>query len=182
MKCFGKRKELAIEYEIIGKEGYFEFWVDDKPLCCFYKDGKKEQYKWELSYIVNWLIENEQYILNEIEFPLQVDANSSIKFLDKSGEFDSDNMEEFDRWFEKRQDWYFRHSWYSNRAGSFLSDIMFRRVGEKIEIEWDNTVLYKGIEFISPKGIYYIDISIFKQIVNEFIEDYKCKCEFINVY
>ena len=172
MKCFGNKQELAIEYEIIDEEGYFEIWVDNKPLCCFCKEGKKQQYKWQLSHIVDWLIKNEQYILDEIEFPLNVDANSSIDFFNKSSEFDSDDVEEFHRWFEKRQDWYFRHSWYSNRAGSFLADIMFRRVGENIEIEWDNTCLYKGIEFINPKGIYYVNNMVFQQVINDFIKDY----------
>jgi len=173
MKCFGNKQELAIEYKIIDEEGYFEFWVDNKPLCCFYKDGKKQQYKWQLSHIVDWLIENEQYILAETEFPLNVNANSSIDFFDKSGEFDSDDIEEFSRWFEKRQDWYFRHSWYSSRAGSFLADVIFRRVGENIEIEWDNTLLYEGIEFINPKGIYYVNKNVFRQVINDFIIDYQ---------
>ena len=167
------KKELAIEYEVIGEESYFEFLVDNKQLCCFLKDGKEQQYKWELSCIIDWLIENEEYILDEIEFPLKVNANSSLEFFNKSGEFDSDDIEEFHKWFEKRQDWYFRHSWYSNRAGSFLAEVMFRRVGETIEIEWDNTCLYEEIDFINPKGIYYIDIVTFQQVINEFIEDYK---------
>lgn len=179
MKCFGKKQELAIEYEIVDEESYFEFWVDNKPLCRFCRDENEQQYKWELSHIIDWLVENEQYILEETEFPLQVNANSSLEFFDKSGEFDSDDIEEFDKWFEKRQDWYFRHSWYSNRAGSFLAEVMFRRVGEKIEIQWDNTCLYEGIEFINPKGIYYVDVSIFQQVIHGFIEDYQYNHKFI---
>ena len=49
---------------------------------------------------------------------------------------------------------------------------MFRRVGENIEIEWDNTCLYKGIEFINPKGIYYVNNMVFQQVINDFIKDY----------
>ncbi len=175
MKCFGNKQELAIEYEILDEEGYFEFWVDNKPLCCFYKDGKKQQYKWQLSHIVDWLIENEQYILDEIEFPLNVNANSSIDFFDKSGEFDSDDIEEFHRWFEKRQDWYFRHSWYSNRAGSFLAEVFFRRLGNKIEIEWDNTGVYDGVYFVNPTGLHYVDIDLFQRVMNDFILDFSAQ-------
>lgn len=176
MKCFGNKQKLAIEYEIMNKVACFEFWVDNKPLCCFFKNGKRQQYKltkWELSQIVEWLIKNERYILNEIEFPLQVNAKTSMEFLDKSGTFDSDDIEEFHNWYTKRQDWYFRHSWYFNRGGSCMADIMFRRDGKKIEIEWNNTYLYEEIKFVNPKGIYYVDITIFQQVINEFIEDYK---------
>ncbi len=62
----------------------FEFWVDNKPLCCYSKDGKRQKYKltkYEMSQIIDWLIENEQYILDEIEFPLQIEAKSSREFL-----------------------------------------------------------------------------------------------------
>lgn len=176
MKCFGNKQKLAIEYEIINEVAHFEFWAGNKPLCSLYKNGKKQLYqlsKWELSQIVDWFVEKEQYILNEIEFPLHIDAKSSIEFLDKSGTFDSDNIEEFDKWYTIRQNWYFRHSWYYNRGGSCMANIMFRRVDKEIEIEWNNTNLYEEVEFVNPKGIYYVDIIIFRQVVNEFVQDYK---------
>lgn len=173
MKCFGEKEELAIEYEIIDNESYFDIWVDGKSLCCFYRDGKKQYNKCELSYIIEWFIANTQHIIEEKDFPLQVNADSSLDFWDKSGKFDSEDIEEFHDWFEKRQDWYFRHSWYSERAGSFLAEVMFRRVGEKIEIEWDNSCLYDGIDFINPSGINYVGVDTFQQVVNEFIRDYK---------
>ena len=85
-------------------------------------------------------------------------------------EFTDDD--EFDEWFEKRQEWYFRHSWYANRGGSYLPDILFRRVDNKIELEWDNSDLYEGINFINCKGTYYLDILFFQEVIDSFIEDY----------
>ena len=173
MRCFGERDKLSIEYEVIDEEGYLEFWIDNKELCCFYKNGKKQRYKWDLLCVFEWLVDNKDYILNETQFPLPVNANSSIDFWNKSGEFDSDNFEEDYTWFKKRQDWYFRHSWYSNRSGSFLAEIFFRRTGEKIEVEWDNTCLYDEIEFVNPKGIYYVNVEMFERIIDSFVKDYK---------
>ncbi|MBU5316075.1 hypothetical protein KQI30_07305 [Clostridium bornimense] len=173
MKCFGIKNVFAIEYELYNSNnGSLEVWVDNKSVCNFLKDGEIYKYKWDLVYVIEWLCKNKDNIINEIGFPLQVKAETSIEFYNKSGEFDSDDADEFDEWFEKRQEWYFRHSWYSNRGGSYLPDILFRRVNDKIEVEWDNSVLYDGINFINPKGIYYVDISLFQQVINGFVEDF----------
>ena len=147
-------------------------WANNIPICCFIKNNTVEQYTWDLSYIAEWLNNNLSNLLKEDEFPLPIKADSSIDFYQKSGDFDSDDIDEFDRWFEKRQEWYFCHSWYSNRAGSYLAEVFFRRVGNRIEIEWDNTNLYEKVRFVNPKGLYYIDVNLFKQIICEFVSDF----------
>lgn len=176
MRCFGKRDLFGIEYFLIDMEkAYFEIWVYNKPICSFYKNNIKYQCICNLLNIVEWLNKNISNILNEEEFPLPVEANTSIEFYIKSGGFDSDDIDEFDKWFEKRQEWYFSHSWYSERAGSYLAEILFRRVNNKIEIEWDNTSLYDEVCFMNPKGLYYIDINLFEQIIDEFVSDFNTK-------
>lgn len=173
MKSFGKREIFAIEYEMLDMEnGYFEMWVHNTPICCYFKNSIMYQYKWNLSYIVEWLNKNILNILKENEFPLPVKADTSIDFYNKSGDFDSDDIDEFDKWFEKRQEWYFSHSWYANRAGSYLAEVLFRRVNNTIEIEWDNTDLYDGVYFVNPKGLYYVDVEFFQQTVSDFIMDF----------
>lgn len=102
MKCFGIRKVFAVEYEMIDAiSGYFEMWVDNKAVCQYEKNSTEWKYEWNLLYIVEWLSKNLTSILCEVEFPLPVSANSSIDFLNKSNEFDSDDIDEFERWFEK---------------------------------------------------------------------------------
>lgn len=173
MKSFGKKEIFAVEYEILDMEnGYFEMWVHNTPICCYLKNNTMEQYRWNLSYIVEWLNKNIPNLLKENGFPLPIKANTSIDFYIKSGDYDSEDIDEFDRWFEKRQEWYFCHSWYSNRAGSYLAEVFFRRIGNKIEIEWDNTKLYDKVHFMNPKGLYYIDIDLFKQIISDFVLDF----------
>ncbi|URZ17192.1 hypothetical protein [Clostridium felsineum] len=112
----------------------------------------------ELNLIVEWLCKNRNNIINETQFSLTVEANNAIEFYNKSGDFDSDD-DEFDSWYKKRQDWYFRHSWYSNNGGSYLADIIFRRVDDTIGIAWGNSELFNGIKFNNPKAIYYVYVS-----------------------
>lgn len=173
MKCFGIKEVFGIEYELNNfNNGSLEVWVNNKSVCNFLKNGESHKYNWDLVYVIEWLCKNKKNIINEIGFPLPIKADTSIEFYNKSGEFDSDDDDEFYEWFKKRQEWYFRHSWYSNRGGSYLADIFFRRVNDTIEVEWDNSVLYNGINFINPKGIYYVEINLFQQVINEFVEDF----------
>lgn len=173
MRCFGIKEFFAIEYEMLNMEnGYFEMWVDSIPICCFIKDNTEQPYNWDLSFVVEWLSKNIPNVLKEIEFPLPIKATTAIEFYNKSGDYDFDDINEFNEWFDKRQDWYFGHSWYSNRAGSYLAEVFFRRVGDMVEIEWDNTNLYDGVVFVNPKGLHYIKISLFEQVVSDFISDY----------
>lgn len=59
-----------------------------------------------------------------------------------------------DEIYEVIQDWIFRHSWFSAREGSYLADIFFRRVKNKIEVSWNmeictsNTGIFKGAYFL----------------------------------
>lgn len=174
MRCFGKRQEFAIEYELHnGYEGYFDLWVDNKSICCFFRNNEKIKYKWDLLSIVEWLKDNITNILEEREFPLPVVATTSLEFYNLSGEFDTDNIALFEEWFFERQKWYFRHSWYVSRAGSYLADVLFWRINEKkIEIAWDNSGLYPEVDFVHPKGTYYVDVDMFQKVVIDFVRDF----------
>jgi hypothetical protein len=174
---FGNKDTFALEYENAGGgEHFFEIWVDKKAICCFYKNGSLQRFKWNLNSIVEWFEANMSIIMTEEEFPLPVEANSSIEFYNKSSEYDSDEMEEFNRWFDIRQEWCFHHSWFINRDGAFLADVYFRTVKDKIEIEWDNVNEYEGIIFQNPKGIFYVDKQAFCDTINCFISSYRGEC------
>ncbi|WP_371368282.1 hypothetical protein SRRS_19180 [Sporomusa rhizae] len=186
MEYFGSKEVFAVAYELkqspfseSGKNeptwGVFQMWVDNKSVCTFSMDDKIREYEWDLICIVEWLCKNKNNIFNETQFPLPIEGNNSLEFYKNSGDFDSDDDDEFDLWFEKRQDWYFRHSWYSDNGGSFLADVIFRRVENTIEIAWDNLDLYNEIKFTNPKGIYYVPFELFQEVINNFIENFMLK-------
>lgn len=183
MKYFGNKKEFSLSYElkknpfdesddVMQTWGIFQMWVNNESICTFSIGDMIKEYEWELIYIIEWLSKNKNNILIEEQFPLPVDGQNSIELYSNSGDFDSDDDDEFDSWFEKRQDWHFRHSWYSNNGGSYLADIMFRRVKDTIEIAWDNSDLFDEIKFINPRGLYYVPVQLFEDTVNSFIKDF----------
>lgn len=183
MKYFGNKEIFAVAYELkdspfnlSGKNeptwGIFQMWINDKSVCTYSREDKEHEYEWDLIFIVEWLYKNKTNILNESQFPLPSEGNNALELYYNSGDFDSDNIDVFDTWYKKRQDWFFEHSWYSNNGGSYLADVLFRRVADTIEIAWDNTELYSEIKYNNPKGIYYIPVTLFQNVVESFIEDF----------
>jgi hypothetical protein len=175
MKLIGDKNKFAIAYEAKSNsdESIFDLYIENKPVCVYIKNNEVCNFIWNIGDIVEWFELNLCHIIYEDKFPLPVFANTSVEFYEKSDNFDSEDDEEFAEWYEKRQDWYFRHSWYSGRAGGFLAEVYFRRVGNMIEISWNNSDLYENIRFKNPTGIYYVAYELFENIINSFITSYK---------
>ncbi|WNS47093.1 hypothetical protein [Paenibacillus sp. MMS20-IR301] len=153
--------------------GKFELWVNGKELCKFSRNNQDTTYEWNLIHLVEWLSENLPTILTDEEFPLPVQGKTSIELLASSLEFDSDNDDEFDEWFSTKQDWEFKHSWFSSRGGSYLSEVYFRNFGNKIEISWNNESLYSDeISFPYSTGLEYVPIYVFESVIKDYIHDF----------
>ncbi|QED46425.1 hypothetical protein FSZ17_03600 [Cytobacillus dafuensis] len=185
LKTFGNKDIFGIEYELLTNPFYEnsligETWgtlklsVKGKDVCQYERENIVKTYQWNLIYIVEWFSENLKYILSDEPFPLPVAGDNSLELLDNCLLFETDDDDEFDTWFDTKQEWEFKHSWFSNRAGSFLPDIFFRRVDGEIEIAWNNELMYSsdGINFIYPTGVDYISIDIFNSTVRHFIDDF----------
>ncbi len=139
MKYFGKKEAFALSYEFkkspleSSKEedfdwGVFQMWLENESICSFKRHNKTRDYEWNLNFIFEWLYKNRENIFNELQFPLPVEGITGLELYNNSGNFYSDNDDEFYIWYEKRQEWFFRHSWFSNNGGSFLANVLFRRV------------------------------------------------------
>ncbi|MFP4979373.1 hypothetical protein ACE6ED_28580 [Paenibacillus sp. CN-4] len=185
MRTFGDKNAFAIQYEfdnnpfnelsLTGETwGMFKLFVRGIDVCRYKRVDSEITYQWNLIHIVEWFSENLKYILSEESFPLPVEGRHSLELLDNCLLFKSDNGDKFNAWFDKKQEWEFKHSWFSNRAGSFLPDVFFRRVNDKIEISWNNESTYssEGISFIHPVGVKYVPFCIFESTIKNFIEDF----------
>ena len=126
---FGNRDEFALEFYDDGK---FECWIRGNNICEYYYNNIKYcTYKPKCE-IADWFKQNIDAICSETLFPLNVFGNSSVELYHSSGKYKSDNIDEFSNWYEIRQDWYFRHSWYISRNGECLPDVYFRRINDKL--------------------------------------------------
>jgi hypothetical protein len=185
---FGNSDKFAIHYKLITspfKEkgilektwGKFELWVDGKEVCKFQRNNKVYTYEYNLIYLVEWLCNNLQYILTHESFPLPVEGSNSIELINRANEFESEDEDEIYNWFKSKQEWEFKHSWFSSRGGSFLPEVFFRRVKNQIEICWENEITYiaEGVHFINTKGVANVDYGEFKTVLIEFLKDFLSK-------
>jgi len=180
---FGDKYHFALGYKLknnpfgekglVGESwGQFEMWVDGADICKYMRNHERKKYEWNLIYIMAWLNDHLEHILDEDPFPLPVKGKHAIELLKHSHEFDSDDDEEFDQWHDKKQEWEFKHSWFSCRAGSYLPYVCFRKVHDQIEIAWDNNDLYDDVVFLQKKGVKYVEINFFKQISCNMVIDF----------
>lgn len=185
LKTFGDKNIFAIQYEFVDNPfnedsltgetwGGLELVVHGRGVCRYKRDNIIMTYQWNLIYIVEWFSKNLMCILSDKAFPLLVEGKNSLELMDNCLLFESDNDDEFDVWFDTKQEWEFKHSWFSNRAGSFLPDVYFRRVNDEIEIAWNNKSTYTSerINFINPTGIAYIPVELFEKSIKNFIYDF----------
>jgi hypothetical protein len=184
MKVFGEPSNIAIQYllksnpykeiGVLGESwGSFKLWLNDQEVCGFSRGGQSLSYTANLIYIVEWFSENLEYILSDDLLDLPVKGDNALELYNNSLELKTDDELEQDRWFEIRQDWFSRHNWFSNRGGSFLAEIFFRKVQDNIEIVWDTskTVQEEGIRFDTPQGVCYVSLATFQSVVFDFLWD-----------
>jgi len=141
-------------------------YIQGNDILQFEKGGIKYTYRWQdCQDLVDWIQENIKYVLSNDRFPLAVSGKSSAEKCELSYRLDLDDIEQY----EILQEWMFRHSWFSARAGSYLADIFFVRNENMIEISWDNTTTFRedGVKFVFPKGKYEVDIDIFKKVMED---------------
>lgn len=172
MKVFGEKNRFAIEYELISTNscssyGYINLWINNMNICSYNQD---QQYEGELYYITDWFCDKIEYVLGYDAFPLPVKGNTAQELIESADHFESDNNLEFDLWYAAKNRWVLNHCWLAARGGSVFPSVYFRRVGEYIEISWDNEFWKESdIVFDSQKGAYRVEFEIFSKIITKFL-------------
>lgn len=171
MYLLGDKKIFAIELSKDMEACQMSLYIDGNDILQFKLNGAIYSYRWNnFSDIKEWFQENLKYILQDDKFPMEVSGSSAAELCERSYKMNFDDIEQY----EKLQDWMFRHSWFSARSGSFLADVYFRKVRDKIEVSWDNRDTFKeeGVVYIFSKGKCNVDICQFLETIKNFILAY----------
>lgn len=180
MKIFGEKEKIQIAYRF--KEspfddeigwGEFQFYINNKDVCEIIRDGKKYKYEWNLIYLIDWVINNIEYIIGYDPFPfssiIRGDLNIMLDFSEnKDIETDIENF----LWYGSLSDWKRRHTWASNDDGSCISRVFFYRREQEIEISWNNKNRKCGkVQYSHLVGSEKFEIEYFKTLFFNFIEN-----------
>ncbi len=178
---FGDKKVFALEYALSsnsclddkGKNqnwGILKFWINNKDIGLYQYNNKSNYCECNLYDIVEWLCEKLEYIVGYDPFPLPVEANNLLEMIEITDKYESSDDSELNLWYGAKSRWIFNHCWFSCRESSILPCIYFRRIGEVIEISWNNKFWQgNGVMFFSEQGTYNINCFEFKKIIKDFL-------------
>jgi hypothetical protein len=179
MKTFGEKEKIQITYRFkenpFDKEiswGILNFYVENRDICEIIREKKKHEYEWSLVYLVEWLVNNIDFILGYDPFPFLSLYNDSLNFmLDSAWQKEIENNSENLLWFEALGEWERRHTWSADDDGSCISNVYFYRRQDEIEIAWNNQ--NRECEKIQHKyliGSKRFEMSYFKDIILNFLK------------
>ena len=165
-------------------------FVNNENLMSYKYNGNSKISTWDFSFIVEFFRDNLKFILTEDNYPINVNKDViGIEFLKNTNKYvnglidwskiDADDELEFEK-LEKlseiKDNWVYKHSWNYYNTGAYIPDVVFRKIGQNIEVSWDNSDNEK-IKFNSIKGTYLIPINGFERIIRDFIINYnKISC------
>ena len=170
-----------------------EIWVDGVNISQFYEDDKLRIDVGYIFHIYNYFDNYLEDIMKEEVLPYEdVEGKTIFETIDnikekyfywlKDDYEDDESDEEIEQIInisEPFYDWQRAHRWLLYGPFLCIPDIIFRRIGDTIEISWDTTwdITYQqrkyeneNIKFISTKGVSYIDADEFYLEIKKFLK------------
>ena len=128
--------------------------------------------KWNLDDLTLWLGTFLQG-MKEDPFPVDINATFAAEKDILARNFDSDNLKEFDEYYNKLDLWNSRHRWHTASSGAILADLYFEQKGNSVEISWNNTDCEPYVTFRTIQGGAKINKQCFEKTVWAFLEEYQ---------
>jgi len=170
-----------------------EIWVDGVNISQFYEDNKLRIDVGYIFHIYNFFDDYLEDIIKEEVLPYEdVEGKTIFETIDnikekyfywlKDDYEDDESDEEIEKIIsisEPFYDWQRAHRWLLYGPFLCIPDIIFRRIGDTIEISWDTTwdITYQqrkyeneNIKFILTKGVSYIDADEFYLEIKNFLK------------
>lgn len=165
--------EFAIGYKFhpSGNATELYFYTDNVNILEFSRGGKRYTTKWNLDELAVWL---RKFITNisEDPFPFDVKGNNAAEKDENARDFDSDDLDAFDAYYDKLDEWNDRHSWHSKSSGAILANLYFELKNDFVEISWNNNILEDEVEFVEKVGSFSVRKEEFVGVIDEFLKEY----------
>lgn len=173
-----------------------EIWVDGVNISQFYEDNKLRIDVGYIFHIYNFFDDYLEDIMKEETLPYEdIEGKTIFETIDNikkkyfywlKDDYEHNEDDESDEEIEKIisisepfYDWQRAHRLLLSGPFLCIPDIIFRRIGDKIEISWDTIwdITYQqrkyeneNIKFISTKGVIYIDADEFYLEIKKFLK------------
>ncbi len=164
---------FAIKYNFIdeARETEISILVNGDNILSFERDGKQMTTRWNLDELTLWLrgfLDD----LREDPYPIKIEGEyAAVKDIN-AREFDTDDIDEFDAYYDKLDEWNLRHRWHTASNGAILADLYFQLVDHHIEISWNNLDHEEGVKYKYELGGVCIQKEKFISEVDSFLKAY----------
>jgi len=170
----GNKENFAIEYKIASKKEKtteLYMYVDGVNILEFELDGEVHTTTWDIDELVEWL-EGFSHRNDETPFPHEVPGETAAEKDVNARDFDSDDEDQYDKYYETLNQWVYDHTWNHASSGGILANVYFRRVEQDVELSWDNDD-QAYVSFVSMRGSKMVNAEEFKGIVRTFASAYR---------
>ena len=139
----------------------------------YYKDEKSSRTSTgNFDDLFEYLEETLSLVESDVPFPYAIEGNDAFDLIRRAEEKAPADDAYID-FFEPVHEWSYSHSWRHARAGSFIPDVLFRKVDDDIEISWDNENIDADVRYTSLRGCVRVPCAMYKAVVLAAIEDYR---------
>lgn len=188
---FGDREHFAVSVSL-GRDphpsgvverdatfGTLEIWARGHCLTRSVSDGGGVQdgVQWTLLPILEWILGVGVRLVNEDPYPR---FSKGIVVPDGSAWFDATisppmlDAEAERRWFLRRSEWRHHHALRRAAEEVSLPNLVFRRIGDQVEVSWDNDAWSpprQDLSFVERRGRSLVDAQAFASILLETVRD-----------
>jgi len=155
--------------------GRLELWADGRCLTLNRAQGDVRTWvEWSLFGLAEWLVGNGERLLNEEPFPIAARRNiaDAAEWLDATLDCPHWTDEEEQTWFEVRSAWSERHVFSTATLDMALPDVVWRRLGDLVEISWSNGAtasVRADVTFLDQRGVALVDANLAARTLSEFV-------------
>ena len=146
-------------------------YINGKNILAFKQGGELLTTRWNLDELALWLrmfLES----MKEDPYPVECEGEFAAQKDDVARHFDSDDEDEFDKYYDRIDEWSVRHRWHIASAGAILADVFFQLVGDYVEVSWDNRSVEKNVVFQYESGGVRVSKNEFINVTDEFLKAY----------
>jgi hypothetical protein len=165
LEVFGDRKRFAIGVELdptpsFGEPswGYLQIWVGGQNLTSGLTSEGEELSVAEVPLlpVVRWLIEHWDGLLHEERLPVETDASNAAAWrVDSMLELPPGDKQ-LEELLECRERYWAEHGMGSSLPGFRIPDLHIRRIGNELELSWDDRewrTVSPGIQLSERRGV-----------------------------
>src|SRR5437868_1184466 len=163
------------DQELDATWGALELWAEARCLTrnVSESDGVNDAIRWNLLPILQWILEVGLRLVNEDPFPRfsrGIDVPDGCAWFDATLSPPVLTSEQEQRWFLRRSEWRHHHALRTAALDVSLPNVVFRRIGDSMEVSWDNERWpppHPGLSFVEPRGRVLVEAKAVATVLKE---------------